>query len=232
MSIVHQQEAGIQVCQHPADFGCAQAGCPGCLEGLLAQHVGLIHACIRYAEIGGVAYAEAVEEGRIGLWRAIVRYDPARQVAFSTFAWRFIWGHIWRYTLAFCQKGEALEEAPYEACCAELAEEAWWQAQIAVALHEALDLLPERLRGVLTQVYGLGEQPPQTLAELGRQMGLSRERVRQLRNEALALLRLPALSIQIRSLCERDRRQDYRQARQLNAAARCDRRRRSRRGRR
>ena len=57
------------------------------------------------------------------------------------------------------------------------------------------------------------------MGEIGKQMGVSRERVRQLRNEALGLLRLPALSIRLRSLCERDSRQAYRQARQVNDGA-------------
>jgi RNA polymerase sigma factor (sigma-70 family) len=188
------------------------------MEYLLEQNVGLIHACIHYAEIGGVPYGDAVQEGRIGLWRAILHYDPTRQVAFSTFAWRRIWGQMWRHTLRFCQKGAELEEEPDEADSAELAEEAWRQAQIAVALREALEVLPERLREILKQVYGLGGQPPETMAEIGRQMGLSRERIRQLRNEGLALLRLPALSIQVRSLCEQDSRQAYRLARQVNDA--------------
>ena len=47
-------------------------------------------------------------------------------------------------------------------------------------------------------------------------MGLTRERIRQLRYEGLVLLRIPALSVQLRSLCEQDSRQAYRQARQLN----------------
>jgi DNA-directed RNA polymerase sigma subunit (sigma70/sigma32) len=32
------------------------------------------------------AYEEVVQEGRIGLWRALLRYDPARGAAFSTYA--------------------------------------------------------------------------------------------------------------------------------------------------
>jgi RNA polymerase sigma factor (sigma-70 family) len=184
------------------------------MRSLLQEHEGLVHACIHYAEIGGVAYAEAAQEGRVGLWRAILHYDPSRQVAFSTYAWRRIWGCIWRYTVTFRQKGETWEEAPYEACQAELAEAAWEQAQSALALHEALAVLPARFRQVVTQYYGLQGQPPMTLEAIGQLMGITRERVRQLRNEALGLLRLPALSIQLRSLAGRDSRQDYRQARQ------------------
>jgi hypothetical protein len=40
--------------------------------------------------------------------------------------------------------------------------------------------------------------------------------VRQLRNNALVLLRLPALSMHLRSLCEQDSRPAYLLARSLN----------------
>ena len=76
--------------------------------------------------------------------------------------------------------------------------------------------LPERLRAVLVWVYGLDGQPPRTMAALGRQWGLTRERIRQLRNEALVLLRLPAYSAELRDWCDQDSRSAYRQALQLN----------------
>jgi RNA polymerase sigma factor (sigma-70 family) len=211
----------ILTCCHEKEgnrFGWAQRGCEQCMEYLLEGNVGLIHAVVRYAEIGGVPYMEAVEEGRVGLWHAIRRYDPGRGIAFSTFAWRFIWGRVWRYTLAFRQQGEGLEEEPYEWGCAELAEEAWQQEQIAEALREELTLLPERLRRVVEQAYGMGEGAPQSMAEIGRAMGITRERVRQLRNEGLAMLRLPALSPHLRGLCECDSRQAYRRSGEINAA--------------
>jgi RNA polymerase sigma factor (sigma-70 family) len=211
----------ILTCPHlkpEAIFVCAQAGCQNCLAYLLEQNIGLVHACVRYADLGGVPYLEAVEEGRIGLWRAILHYDPGRQVAFSTFAWRRIWGCIWRYWVTFRQKGEELEEEPYEAGQAELAEAAWQQEQISLAVREVLETLPERLRDVLTAYYGLNGQPPLALTAIGQDMGLTGERIRQLRNEGLVLLRIPALSIRLRGLCERDSRRDYRTARQDNNA--------------
>jgi hypothetical protein len=64
--------------------------------------------------------------------------------------------------------------------------------------------------------YGLDEQGWHSLATIGRLWGISRERVRQLHNEALVRLRLPAWSVQLRSLCEQDSRQAYLLARSLN----------------
>jgi RNA polymerase sigma factor (sigma-70 family) len=201
-----------------ASFACAQAGCADCMHALLKEHEGLVHACIHWSEFGGIPYTDAAQEGRIGLWRAILHYDPNRQVAFSTFAWRRIWGCIWRYTVRFGQKGEELQEEPYEACHAALAEAAWEQAQIAEALNEALHVLPKRLRDILEQYYGLNGRTPMNLEAIGQEMSITRERVRQLRNQGLVWLRLPALSIRLRSLCDRNSHQDYIQARRLNEA--------------
>ena len=87
----------------------------------------------------------------------------------------------------------------------------WQQEQIHQALGEELEVLPERLRQVIELHYGLSGAAPQNLPEIGRGWGLCRERIRQLHEEALGLLRLPALSIHLRSLCERGERSHYRQ---------------------
>jgi len=56
-------------------------------------------------------------------------------------------------------------------------------------LRRAVESLPEREQAVLKMRYGLnGDADPKSLEEIGRQMGLTRERVRQL--EAAALARL------------------------------------------
>jgi len=59
----------------------------------------------------------------------------------------------------------------------------------AQALGDALDGLPEREREVLALRYGLGDDQPRTLREIGASMGLSRERVRQIESRALSRLR-------------------------------------------
>lgn len=79
MYIVQLREAG-----HPADFVCAQAGCRECVEGLLAQHAGLVHCIVRRQWPGDADYADLIQEGWIGLWLAILHFDPGRGFTFST----------------------------------------------------------------------------------------------------------------------------------------------------
>jgi RNA polymerase primary sigma factor len=64
-------------------------------------------------------------------------------------------------------------------------------------LHRALGKLPDRERLVLELRYGLGKEEPQALEEIGRRLGITRERVRQI--EATALERL-AVSREIDAL--------------------------------
>lgn len=60
---------------------------------------------------------------------------------------------------------------------------------IAMALSEALKGLTPREAKVLTLRYGLEDEIPKTLDEIGKILGASRERVRQIDNKALTKLR-------------------------------------------
>ncbi len=59
-------------------------------------------------------------------------------------------------------------------------------------LHRALALLTPRERAVVTLRYGIGDGRSRTLLEVGKELGISRERVRQL--EVVALMKLRGLS--------------------------------------
>jgi RNA polymerase primary sigma factor len=56
-------------------------------------------------------------------------------------------------------------------------------------LGEAIWRLPERHRRVLVKRYGLDEEQTATLAELAEELGVSKERIRQLQREAERMLR-------------------------------------------
>ena len=137
------------------EFGCAQAGCKACLESLLQHHEALIHFIVRRQCPGRADYVDLIQEGRIGLWLAILRYEPERGYAFSSFAGKAIRNRVWN---AVRQAGKAegwLE--PQRAGDSLAAILAVWQAeQLHQALEEELACLPERLRQVLELAYRLG----------------------------------------------------------------------------
>jgi RNA polymerase primary sigma factor len=66
------------------------------------------------------------------------------------------------------------------------------EVQVALdesALHRAINELPEREQDVIRMRYGLDEEmEPKSLEEIGRRMGITRERVRQIETQALARL--------------------------------------------
>jgi len=68
-------------------------------------------------------------------------------------------------------------------------------------LASALEQLNPRLRRVVSLRYGLEDEPPRTLEEVGAALGITRERVRQLETRALRELRTvaPGLAHYLRS---------------------------------
>jgi RNA polymerase primary sigma factor len=59
-------------------------------------------------------------------------------------------------------------------------------------LHRALAMLTPRERAVITLRYGIGDGRSRTLLEVGKELGISRERVRQL--EVVALMKLRSVN--------------------------------------
>ena len=197
-----------------ASFACAQAGCPDCLETLLRENEGLVHCIVWQASKGVMEYADLMQEGRIGLWQAIQHYDPGRGRSFGSYAWVAIEWRLWAATENSNQEQNDEAEAWLE--IVDEIEEEWWRGQVRQGLLEEVGRLPARLERLIRLEYGLDGQGWHSLAAIGRLWGISRERVRQLHEDALVRLRLPAWSMQLRSLCEQDSRQAYLLARTLN----------------
>ena len=193
----------------PAAYLCAQAGCQECLNRLVVHHEGLIHLALRQQHVGHAAYADLVQEGRIAVWHAILRFDVTRGVAFSSFAFVAIRRQIWR-AVVLADRGWIGLAAPEPWDPAAEVEAAWFWTALRAAVAAAVAQLPVRLRQVVTAYYGLDGQAAHSFRWIGQVHGISGERARQLRNEALVLLRLPALSAWLRELCAYDTRQAYR----------------------
>jgi RNA polymerase sigma factor (sigma-70 family) len=204
------------------EAGSPATGAPGgtTIEAALERHQGLIHAFIQRHGGGHLSYQEALQAGRIGLWRAILGYDASRGTAFATYAWVAISRTIWIAAAEVSPGPTCWPEVPVVVWDGEAVDERLDRALVSEALYQLVAELPERLHWVIVGRYGLGGRPAQTLAQVGVGLGLTRERVRQLEQEALAWLRHPAHSWRLRQRLDLNTAAAYRWALAQNAALR------------
>ena len=192
-------------------FRQAQAGDAESVEQLMRIHEGLVHDIVHQQWGGGLSYEEATHAGRIGLWRAILGFDPGRGRAFSTYASVAIARQVWR-AVALAERDKRPAHAPASTvlCLDPQAQMLAWEVE--TALHAMVEGLPPLQRWVVCTYYGLDGWGGCTLAQLGGRLGCSRQAVHYHLRQALLRLRHPAFSALLRALLERNRRVDYRQA--------------------
>ncbi len=73
---------------------------------------------------------------------------------------------------------------------------------LGTAVIEALDDLSDREKKVVRMRFGLDDGRPRTLEEVGREFGVTRERIRQIESKTLAKLRHPQRSEKLRGYLE------------------------------
>ena len=189
----------------------AQGGDAQSLEELMRMHEGLVHHIMRQQWRGRLSYEQAVHAGRVGLWHAILGFDPGRGYAFSTYAGLAIARHVWRAV----RRAQREPESPLVSVCLRSSADpraAVQAGEVQAALYALVDRLPALQRWIVCTYYGLDGSGSCTLAELGRQRGCSRQAIHYHLTKALIALRHPVLSAQLRALLDRNSRADYREA--------------------
>lgn len=140
-------------------------------------------------------FFELVSDGNMSLIRAVEKFDFSRGNKFSTYAsWaimknfarsipeehtrrdRFMTGHDDAFEAAADNRADEYEQ-----------EKAQQQRQATVS--QLLDRLDVRERRILISRFGIGGADEQTLEQLGRELGVTKERIRQLEVRAQNKLR-------------------------------------------
>jgi RNA polymerase sigma factor (sigma-70 family) len=140
-------------------------------------------------------FFELVSDGNMSLIRAVEKFDFSRGNKFSTYAsWaimknfartipeenyrrdRFVTGHEEMFEAAADTRAD---EHEYESALKRMQE----------AVKGMLGKLDDRERRIIVSRYGLGGVAEQTLEQLGRELGITKERVRQIESRAQDKLR-------------------------------------------
>ena len=142
----------------------------------------------------GYELSERVSDGNFALLHAVDHFDFARGNKFSTYATWAIINEFARYDRRESRRRIQpfpLREASFAASDpgSDEHEREEAQDQGRAAVERLLARLDQRERRILASRHGIGGAPEQTLIQIGRDLGISKERVRQIESRAHAKLR-------------------------------------------
>jgi RNA polymerase sigma factor (sigma-70 family) len=171
-------------------------------DEIVQANLGLVPAMVERSRLTGVDFAELISEGQLALLRSVGKFDCSRGFKFSTYACRAILTSISRAVALMArhrarfpteydpglQKGDFVESRREEieaTCTQEL------QAILAGNLAD-LTVTEQRILSERFGMKGPGRKTARdskTLRQVAEVFGVTKERVRQIQNRALAKLR-------------------------------------------
>jgi RNA polymerase primary sigma factor len=168
---------------------------------IITANMGLVLAMAKRSDFPGVEFTDLVSEGSMALLRAAEKFDFARGFKFSTYACRAIFKGFsrtakqnYRYRSRFpAQWDVAFEKDDYQETLRE--ENHYdWVDEVRDIFRENLADLSGIEQSVVEMRFSLNEAQhgPLTLKQVGDKLGLTKERIRQIQNKALAKLRVTA----------------------------------------
>lgn len=166
---------------------------------LVQSNLRLVVSIAKRHVTSGEEFYQLVSDGNISLFRAVEKFDYSRGNKFSTYAsWAIMKNFARSIPEEYKQKDrfrtssdEAFMAAPDDRLNNYRAEIN--QDLRETAVNKILESLDEREQQIIISRFGLNhENEPQTLKEVGKEIGVTKERVRQIEARALMKLRAEA----------------------------------------
>ena len=161
----------------------ASEGDEKALEQLVGANLRFVVSLASEYQGKGLDMEDLVNEGNIALVKAAKSFDPTRGTRLVVFAASRIRKAI-EAALNNEEDNSKLKDLK-DSYTPPISSD---DADDSILEHANSDILSERERLVISAIYGIN-QPTMTLAEVGMQMDITRERARQIRDKALRKLR-------------------------------------------
>jgi RNA polymerase primary sigma factor len=172
-------------------------------DQIAAANLALVLAMAKRKRVSDVDWPDLISEGNMALLRAIDKFDVGRGFKFSTYGCRAILKAFSRAGIAGTKYrtmfpvgfDPALEKSGHQQSMREEAE-GYCVEEIKLIFEENKADLTDVERSVIRHRFGIDRRghgrkrgSPRTLADVGKIVGLTKERVRQIQNDALIKIR-------------------------------------------
>lgn len=168
-----------------------------CRADLVRANMALVLAMAKRTRIANVEFAELVSEGNMALLRSVEKFDVSRGFKFSTYACRSILKGFnrlatktGRYRQHFPTEFDPdMEKSDYDVKKHEMERQDSIESLREVLAKNRANLTTVEKK-IVTERFALASRgKKKTLAEVGKMVGLTNERVRQIQNLALKKIR-------------------------------------------
>jgi RNA polymerase primary sigma factor len=179
-----------------------QAGDNKALNELVEANLKYVVTVAKKFAWTGLPLYDLISEGNLGLIKAAKKFDPDRGTKFITCARPWITQAIQTYVQSNNIDKEMTniddyvfdEETSSEMINEDFEDEIHNIQSRSNAINELLSCLTKREYRVLEAYFGLNNAQEMTLDEIGEEMGLTQERVRQIKDESIEKLQFKAMS--------------------------------------
>ncbi|MDD3588309.1 MAG: sigma-70 family RNA polymerase sigma factor [Thermoguttaceae bacterium] len=166
---------------------------------LILCNLRLVVSIAKRHEAQGCSFYDLISDGNMSLMRAVEKFDYGRGNKFSTYASWAITRNFSRtipdekkYRHRFHSGDTEVLESRVDDRTSRFQDERVYSESVA-QISRFMDFLDDRERDIIERRFGLGKyESPQTLRQIGREVGVTKERVRQIENRALTKLRKTA----------------------------------------
>lgn len=177
---------------------------------LITSNLKFVASIARHYQGRGLSYSDLIAEGNIGLMKALDKFDGERGYKIISYS---VWW-IKQTILEAIEKRNASndEDLPLDYEKHTFSDDDYYTPEIrndayiidgldsdrendrTEIINFLMDYLNQREKNIITRYYGLDGGKPKTLEEIGMEYGLTKERIRQIKNTSFKKMRSVALA--------------------------------------
>ena len=177
------------------------------LDELVNSNLRFVVSVAKKYRSSGVPFHDLISEGNIGLMKAAKKFDAGKGVKFISYAVWWVKSEIQEHILSVTKGDEYYTDEYNTMMCRDsefeynpnIIDDEYENKIVNLssrgdAIQDLMETLSEREAKVILMYYGIGRDEMCTLDIIGKELDITKERVRQIKDTALTKMKVQALT--------------------------------------